>query len=84
MLEVWRVVRAFNPNFAALHIDAPFIDSMSAIELELQRQHHVWRVRKATRAYAANTRLEVEAARAEKAAFESKTLYQLCCRALDE
>ena len=26
------MVRAFNPNFAALHIDAPFIDSMSAIK----------------------------------------------------
>ena len=31
VLELWRVVRAFNPNFAAQHLDTVFIDSMSAI-----------------------------------------------------
>eukprot|EP00966_Prymnesium_polylepis_P072737 1688902-Prymnesium_polylepis.1 len=32
VMELWRVVRAFNPNFAAQHLDSAFVDSMSAIK----------------------------------------------------
>ena len=31
MYEICRVIRAFNPNFAMVHIDAAFVDSMAAI-----------------------------------------------------
>ena len=31
MYELCRVVRAFDPNFAAQHVDAAFVDSMAAI-----------------------------------------------------
>ena len=31
MYEVCRVIQAFNPNFAAMHVDAAFVDSMAAI-----------------------------------------------------
>jgi hypothetical protein len=31
MYEICRVIRAFNPNFAAVHVDAAFVDSMAAI-----------------------------------------------------
>ena len=32
MYEICRVVRAFNPNFADVHVDAAFIDAMAAIK----------------------------------------------------
>ena len=31
MYEICRVIRAFNPNFATVHVDAAFVDSMAAI-----------------------------------------------------
>ena len=31
MYEICRLIRAFNPNFATVHVDAAFVDSMAAI-----------------------------------------------------